>query len=363
VSARLDEAPIVAENYSEDWQEITTHPSFPFIPDTSFSPFLAVGMALGDAARPYYKVVGQFNHIAAKDWPQLERAFQFYLAEDWARFDTAMSRLLDENWPDSPDMLQRHDIIHKLLLVIMAPLDPSGRYTGMQAEIWQRAQPSQELVSYVRQQAVQEELLALQRRLFRQIAHMIEIRQMWMPVIPFLWLNTLERPAPAGWRLPGDDFTVLRGSYQQNFELSCQALPLLVATQNAADGRDATIIRVDSDSSHWIPSGLAGGTRSRPPRTLAQFKRLNAEAKEAFLEKFPVTEASWLDAFDRHIRNAIAHADVDEVVATAEIATGSGATLSYLTFVESLIKQLQLLMLWLNLAKLFRVYNFLATQE
>ena len=69
-----------------------------------------------------------------------------------------------------------------------------------------------------------------------------------------------------------------------------------------------------------------------------------------------------MDAFNRQIRNAIAHADADEVVAKAEITTGKGATLSYLEFVESLFKQLELLMLWLNLAKLFRVYDFLASR-
>jgi hypothetical protein len=35
---------------------------------------------------------------------------------------------------------------------------------------------------------------------------------------------------------------------------------------------------------------------------------------------------------------------------------GKHATLSYMDFVETIPKQLQLLLIWLNLAKLFRVY-------
>jgi len=67
-----------------------------------------------------------------------------------------------------------------------------------------------------------------------------------------------------------------------------------------------------------------------------------------------------LDAFDRNIRNAIAHADVDEVVATGDIIVGNGETVSYMSFVESVVEQLLLLLLWLNLAKLYRVYGVMA---
>jgi hypothetical protein len=358
VSARLDEAPVVAEDSSEDWQIITTHPTFPFTPGTEFSPFINIGTVLGNAAIPYFRAIGGFNGTIEQDWPQLERAFQFYLAEDWPKFDTTMTRLLEKGWPENPDMVQRHDIIHRILLVVILSLDPGGLYEDMQREIWERAHPSQELITYLRQQSVQANLLALQKRIFRQIGHLIEIRHIWLPVIPFLWLNRLGRMAPEEWRLPGDDFAILRGSYQQNFELSRQALPLLVVTQNAADGREAVTIRLDSDPSPWIPSKLPKNVS--PPRTLAQFAKLNSEAQEAFLDRFPVTEVGWLDAFDRRIRNAIAHADADAVVATGTITIGKGATLSYLTFVESIVKQLQLLLLWLNLAKLFRVYDLLA---
>jgi hypothetical protein len=316
---------------------------------------------LGDLAMPYFGTVAQFNGIAAKDWPQLERAYQFYTNENWDKFDNAMTRLLQGEWPDSPNMLVRHDVIHRLLLAVVLPLRPSGGYSKLQKEIWQRAQPSPQLVTYVRRSAVQSEIRALQKRVFRQLAHLIEIRQMWLPVLPFLWLSDVGRSAPSDWRLPGDDFTILRGAYQQNFELSCQALPLLVVAQNAANGRDAEVIRLDSESSPWIPQSLP--ENSKQPRTLVQFKKLTAEGKEAFLDRFPVTEASWHNTFDRGIRNAIAHADVDQVVATGEITTGKGATLTYVRFVESIVRQLQLLLLWLNLAKLFRVYYLLADES
>ena len=359
VSARLDDAPDLPEDASQDWQVITSHPAFPFMPSATTSPFMDIMSVLGDAGMPYFGSVARFNSIVTEDWPQLRRAYQFYLSGDWNRFDTAMSRLLEEDWPGEPNMLIRHDAVHRLLVVTLASLDPSGRYAEMQQEVWERAQPSGQLIDYLRQDAVQVELLKLQKRIFSQLAHLIDIRQAWLPALPLIWVELLNIAVPKDWRLPGDDFPVLRGAYQQNFELSCQALPLLVVTENAADGRLATSIH--DDASSWVPGGLSQS--SRPPRTLAQFKKLTAEAKEAFLDRFPVTEESWLGVFDRSIRNAIAHADVDEIISDGKISTGKGATLTYMHFVASVARQIQLLLLWLNLIKLFRVYKLLSDQN
>ena len=146
VNAELYEAPFLPEDASTDWQVITTHPTFPFIPDTERSPFLDITNVLGKAATPYLRTLAEFNGLA-EDWPKLERAYQFYLAEDWSRFDRAMSRLLEEDWPEEPSMVRRHDAVHRLLDVLIVPLDPSSQYLDMHQEIWQQAQPSQELIT------------------------------------------------------------------------------------------------------------------------------------------------------------------------------------------------------------------------
>jgi hypothetical protein len=355
----LIEAPLLSEDAAKEWQVITTHPSFPFITDTETSPFIDITRALGnDIAPGFLQYTGEFNSLATGDWPRLERAFEFYFSEDWGRFDKTMSELLKDQWPREPNMVARHDLIHRLLTVMIVPLDPMGTYGDVQKEIWSRAEPSPELKEYVQQELVQSEFTAIQKRLFRQIAHIIDIRHMWMPVLPYLWLKRLGRNVPDGWRLPGDDFAIPRGVYQQNFELSCQALPMLIATQNAADRRPAASLSIDSEPAPWRPVKLSPKTKS--PRTLAEFSKVRAETKEAFLDRFPLTETSWFEAFDRRVRNAIAHADTDEVVSTGEIMMGKHTTLSYMDFVETVPKQLQLLLIWLNLAKYFRVYAVLA---
>jgi hypothetical protein len=56
-----------------------------------------------------------------------------------------MSRLLKDNWPEAPDMVARHDLVHRLMTIVILSLDPSGVYADMQKEIWYRAQPSDQL--------------------------------------------------------------------------------------------------------------------------------------------------------------------------------------------------------------------------
>ncbi len=361
VSVELDEGSELAEGSFDDWQVITTHPAFPFVPGTVRSPFLDVTVALGDYTPAYFKAIGQFNYTAAHEWPQLERAYQFYLTQQWDLFDTALSRLMPDSWPREPDTLDRHDVVNRLLTVTIAILDPSTIYLDMHREIWERAEPSPQLLEYMCSASTQAQVIAFQRRLLRQVSRMIEIRDLWMPALPSIWLSRLNQEIPNEWRLPGSNFSTLRGDYQQNFELSCQALPMLVAIQNAAEKRPATIIREDSSDSEWIPAALP--IDKAPVRTIAQFLRLNAEAKEIYLDRYPVTESYWQGAFDRQIRNAISHADADEVIATGTITTGKGASLPYLQFVECIAEQLQLLLLWLNLCRLFRVHVLLAERR
>ncbi len=361
VAVELRDARIIPETASEHWQVITTHPAFPFTPSTELSPFIGIMGILGDAAIPYFQAVNQFNTVAAGDWSHLERAYQFYLTEDWGRFDGAMSRLMEEEWPDQPTMLIRHDLIHRLLTMLFLPLDPVGVYAEAKREIWGRAKPSRELVSHLQKSHVQAKLVALQRRLFHQLNNLVETRQTWLPALAFLWLNRLGLDAPDHWRLPGEDFMILRDAYRQNFELSCQALELVVMAQNSSEGRPAETIHRDGERSPWIPGALS--STPTPPRTLAQFRRLSAEKKIAYLDRFPVTQAGWRDIFNRGLRNAIAHADADAVMSKGQIATGKGITVPYIRFVESVIKQLQMLLLWLDLAKLFRMYGTLAGRE
>jgi len=112
------DTPTTAE--PEDWQSvqsITTHPDFPTDPSAPMlSPFIAATMAFGSAFPKFMEALGMFHSFADNEWPTVERAYGFYLKGNWLLFDRAMRQLLgDDNWPDDPSMLQRHDVIHRIL--------------------------------------------------------------------------------------------------------------------------------------------------------------------------------------------------------------------------------------------------------
>jgi hypothetical protein len=128
---------------------------------------------------------------------------------------------------------------------------------------------------------------------------------------------------------------------------------MAVAVQNTAEGRPAEQIRIKGDSKAWIPYGLASNAA---PRTLTQFKKANAETKELYLDKFSTTRSAWTGVFDRKLRNSIAHADAEFVISTGQIETTKGSGYSYLDFVKSTVSQTQMVLLWLDFAKLCRIY-------
>jgi len=183
---------------------------------------------------------------------------------------------------------------------------------------------------------------------------MIQDRAVWSPAIALTYLDALGKEVPDGWRLPGDDFHVLRDAYRQNYELCCQVLYLVVAARNTEDGREANEICSPDYSSGWVPE-VSGNKKL--PKTVSQFKKVPAEIKELYLEKFPSTQAAWESLFSRRVRNAIAHADADFVIGTGKIATGKDGELTYMDFVKSTVGHLQVLLLFIDFVKLCRIYG------
>ncbi|TCO47862.1 hypothetical protein EV646_105420 [Kribbella antiqua] len=342
----------------ENWlnvQSITTHPDFPTDPSAPLiSPFIAAAQAFGGDFPKFGEMLGSFHSFADQKWPVLERAYGFYLKEDWPLFDRAMSELLDGEWPENPSMLQRYDVLHRVIAIGLLPLGPGGEYLAAKQEIWAASPATDGFVGYCASMD-DAELAGLQRRLFDQIRRMIGERAIWSPALALMYLDIFKREAPSGWRLPGEDFHILRDAYQQSYELCSQALYLLVAAKNVEEGRDATKICAADYSSGWVPQ--IDGNQKKLPKTIAQFKKLTSELKELYLEKFPVTRSVWDTFFNRRTRNAIAHADVDFVVSSGMITTGKGDELTYIDFVKSTVGQLQMLILFTDYVKLCRIYG------
>ncbi|MEV6891008.1 hypothetical protein [Kribbella sp. NPDC051137] len=353
------DVPVVSE--PENWndaQSITTHPDFPTDPSATIeSPFISASMAFGGDFMRFSKILGEFHSFADQAWPILERAYGFYLQEKWDLFDRAMAELLGkENWPDEVSMLRRYDVLHRVLSVGLLPLGPSGDYPVAKKEIWAVSRASIQSFGEYCAAIDDSELAKLQRRLFDQIRRMMEHRAIWSPALALTYLDVLGRRIPNEWRLPGDDFHILRDAYRQNYEVCCQILWLVVAAKNTEEGRPAAEICSPDYSFGWVPQAEGG---KKLPKTLAQYKKATSEVKELYLDKFPSTRDAWDAIFNRSIRNAIAHADADFVIETGMIATGKGDDLSYMDFVKSTVgqMQMQMLMLFIDYVKLCRIYG------
>jgi hypothetical protein len=210
VTVELNEVQLLVPDQGISWQTVTTHPDFPLDPTTKFSPFIEATMAFGDHYMSFQKAMAGFHHMIAHNWAQVERAYRFYLAQDWPRYDAAMNRLLGEEWPQEPTMLVRHDAVHRLLSIVLLPLGPNGDYPRAKDELWARARVNPQGFASFCAKSATTELLSLQRRLFDQLRRLVEIRDAWAPALALVYLDLLDRPVPDSWRLPGDDFHLLR---------------------------------------------------------------------------------------------------------------------------------------------------------
>ena len=333
---------------------VTTHPDFPHDPNLTFeSPFLEARMVFGDDFDRFIASLAQFLQGVEELWPHVERAYGYYLQEDWAHFDAVMSSVLGPDWADPPTELDRHDRVHRLLSVILMPLSANARYPAMKEQLWASARVDVGALRKFAQEPMNKaDIKIVQRRIFDQIRRMIEMRDAWRPALALAFLHESGTTLPDSWRLPGDNFHLLRDAYRQNFELACQALFMLVATKNTEEGRPAKSICASDYSSGWVPHF---DNTSMLPRTVQQFKGKRAEIKELYLEGFPAVREAWEEVFSRRLRNGIAHADA-ELVTTRGMVLSGADEFSYMDFVRTTIAQLQLLMLFIDFAKLLRIY-------
>ncbi|WP_146192642.1 hypothetical protein [Streptomyces sp. A244] len=265
-----------------------------------------------------------------------------------------MKRNFEEVWPDNPSALDRHTALHRILYMLVSSIDPDGAYPKSKRDAWSRTfKKEAEFAKCAHSIITKPEFIAVNKRASEQFLNLLRSNQEWTPALTVVHLRAIGSPIPQGWQFPAGRIDSLRDAYRQNFEVSCQILPLVIRMQNIAEGRDSEIIRDPADAQGWAPGALNPRDQVN---NLNQYTKSRAATKEAYLDRHTLLRYYWNGAFNRDVRNSIAHAEFDYTMHDGMISY-KGREVPYYTFTEALIKQISLLAFWLDLCKLFKIYG------
>ncbi|MER7838278.1 hypothetical protein ABTY98_20895 [Streptomyces sp. NPDC096040] len=317
------------------------------------SPFLSAYHVFGDHFEAYLKSVNTVRLYGARV-DGLEHAYGFYLRERWDLLDSVMRRNFEEAWPDNPSALDRHTKLHRLIYVLMFAMDPVGAYPRAKYELWSRTFKREAEFSQCAHSVISTaEFTSTNRRVAEQFLSLLRDYAEWLPTLAVAHLRAAGKSVPTDWRVPVGRIDSLRDAYRQNFEVSCQILPLVIRMQNIAEGREPEVLRDPQDANGWTPRVLQ-------PRdyvnNINQYTKAKAATKEAYLNRHSALRYYWNSAFSRDVRNSIAHAEFDYVMHDGLI-TYKDREAPYYVFIEALIKQITLLAFWLDLCKLYKIYG------
>lgn len=346
---------IEPKNVSGEWRVVTTYGDLPNFPNSGeYSAFLSAHKIFGDENFP-----GFLNFLATARWlgekvDPLEHAYGFYLKQKWDLLDRLMRKNFERAWPENPSFLDRHTAMHRFIFPYLVSLDPEGLYPQTKYEVWSRIFKNEAAFSECAHSVISNpEFEAMNRRVAEQFFNLLRANAEWLPALAIIHLRAKGRPVPTGWQVPVGRIDSLRDAYRQNFEVSCQILPLIIRMQNISERRDPESIKDPNDPNGWAPRILRAQDRVN---NVNQYTKSRAATKEAYLNRHPRLRHYWNSSFSRDVRNSIAHAEFDYVMHDGIIAY-KGREVPYYVFIEALIRQITLLAFWLDLCKLYKIYG------
>ncbi|MFH8367410.1 hypothetical protein [Streptomyces sp. NPDC018031] len=343
----------------KEWRVVNTYGDLPSGSAEEFSSFLSVSRVFGDRALWYLRRVTLVRAFAEKADP-LEHAYGFYLQERWDLLDSVMKRRfeedwpIEESWPSGLSELGRHTQLHRIISLLAGAMDPAGHYSRARRELWSRVSRKRAEFSELAFGIISEPgFSTIHQRVADQFFGLLRDGSEWIPALAIAHLRASRIPVPGDWRVPIGRIDSLRDAYRQNFEVSCQMLPVVIRMQNMAEGRDDGTIRDPALSNGWAPRAL----RARDlVNNVQQFAKSKAATKEAYLCRYTHLRHFWHSAFSRDVRNSIAHAEFDYVMHDG-LVRYKGREVPCHVFIEALVEQIVLLVLWLDLCKLCKVYG------
>ncbi len=283
---------------------------------------------LGDRAMEFMAQRGNALEAIGEIWPPARRLYEYYLSENWSGFDATIARSFsDWNLPSGNTAHERATRAHQPSLAatwaVVSPGDATTRFLERFMLKHQAATEHAGYRLYLRNEAVEGRIQALQRSIFDAIDLFISRHEMWLMGGIFRYLESggvddLERMT-----LARDEFGEARDLYQQAFEVLAKTLRYPLAAQNAVKRQDPNDFGDDHPQS--VPV-------KQRPKSIAAFGKLSSAYKILYLAQVPGWTA-YADILDSKARNAIGHASARHDLRSGRVVNEKDPTgITYLSF-------------------------------
>ena len=348
----LEDGKRLDDNTPHD-QVISINPDYPALPEKESlmekdaSSFLMHYGLLGDKFTKFKKRYDQFNSFIFSDWQAVRRLISYYLDRNWEQFDIQARKLFEEHFPKSVSDMQRHDIMHRLLSIMFAPLCTELYFPEMK-ENWNNTfnkaigNASEELEKYL-SSISRKDLDDIQRSLFHCLELFVENKSAILPGL-VTEMNPNNK-IKSELRLYRDEFPALRDLYISTFEACHKTLYYMMAITNIAFRKDPN---------NFGPDG---------PSNLKFFTKLPNAKKADCMRELNVWHKYWRFLLDRDIRNAIGHHSVRHDLTTGKLLIKGNKVIPYLDFVVMSLRLIYPIQACLNSIKILFIALYIKHNE
>lgn len=337
----------ISQEILEYNQAINIHPDLPAVPDAAEmwepggSPFLTLMQFFGDKKEEFYKRLDGFRRCVDSDWIAVKRLISYYLDSNWEIFDRQVNKIMPNTIPEHPSQLQRHDILHRMMDFMTAPLWIDLDYPEMKTE-WNMTfnqtikNKPEALKAYLDLSGLDDELIDLQRDLFHCYELFIDARSSFLPGLAVAMLLKQNHQIDE-FRLFRDEFPSLRDMYISIFEACHKTLKHIVAVINI----------LNRGGYNNFPNGF--------PKNLNKFSKLVNAKKYDYIQELNIWHDRWNNLLNRKLRNSIGHLSVRHDLPSGNLILKDGKAIPYLKFVVQCLTLVHPILLCCNAVKTLRI--------
>lgn len=354
----LEEGRILENEPEEPNQIINIHPDLPAFKnaksmmETGGSPFLFTMAILGQRNEEFMKRLKTFRELVDRDWNNVRRWLSHYTERRWEGFDRTGELIFEENWVPPTSNMQRHDLIHRALDIMISPILLTDHYIKMKQswyETWATGNgiPPETVAlvaEFARNEVSTGGLTGLQRDIFHCLELYINNRSNILPALSISMYPSGIDHAIQDLQLFRDDFPILRDLYITTFETCHKAIKYILAPVNAAQRGNV----------QDFGDGVIGFSKF--------VKKVNAQKAE-FLKNIPDWQTQWDFMFDRQLRNKIGHHAIRHDLSSGELVIEGEQRIAYIDFVVATFNLISGILIVANALKTLAIADSISRRE